>query len=120
MPKLHADVIHDFDTATHNLKLHGPICRGHLLKREVWERPVATLDRGDGVQIEHFSDETAYYATVPRTSKSSLQLWERSQNCTNFFHNLLYENQNFHYFWQLFFTFLRRYGYSVPTRSLRK
>ena len=23
-------------------------CRGHLLKREVWERPVATLDRGGG------------------------------------------------------------------------
>ena len=46
--------------------------RGHLLKREVWERPAATLDRaggggGGGVQIEIFfpTKQLNYYATVP-------------------------------------------------------
>jgi len=92
--------------------------RGHLLKIEVWERPVATLDRGVGEACK--SNDFSYTTLtiqLPGTCINSFQVWERWQNFKNFFNNLLWENLNFPCFWQLFSTFLWRCGNAVPTRS---
>ena len=41
---------------------------------------------GEGANRKHFSDKTAYYATVHTTSKNSFKVWERSQNCKKIFY----------------------------------
>ena len=76
----------------HSSDQHMLTSRGHLLKRSVWERLVATLDRGGG--------------------GANLKLFRR-----NNFYNLLYENHNFPYFYPLFLNFLWRCGNAVPTPS---
>jgi len=89
--------------------------RGHLLKIEVWERPVATLDRGVGEACK--SNDFSYTTLtiqLPDTSKNSFQVWERSQSCYNFFNNLLWENLNFPYFWLLFLFFSGGVGTPFP------
>ena len=106
--------------------------RGHLLKREVWERPAATLYRGGGVQIEKkFQTIQLTMQQYPEPPKTALKCGNAHKIANISFIIYYAKNHNFPYFWQLFLYFslevwkrrshaFRRCGYSVPTRSLRK